>query len=357
MKKIAIILGTRPEIIKLSPLIEEFDRRKKSFSLIHTGQHYTQSMDKIFFDQLGLPSPDFNLKVGSGSHAEATAAMLVGIEKILAEIMPQTVIVEGDTNTVLAACLAAAKLNIPVSHVEAGLRSFDRKMPEEINRVVTDHLSTFLFAPTKMARENLVNEGISRKRIFVTGNTIVDVVRIHLKLLKQSFGPMAELLSKPFILLTLHRQENVDNPLRFRGVLKGVKLLSQESGVKVIYPMHPRSKKMCREYRITLPSEIHEIDPIDYFSFLSLESKARLILTDSGGVQEEACILQVPCVTLRDTTERPETLILGANVLSGARPEKILSAGRKQLDNRKHWSNPFGDGHAAKHIVDILAED
>jgi UDP-N-acetylglucosamine 2-epimerase (non-hydrolysing) len=260
-------------------------------------------MDKVFFEQLGLPEAKYNLDAGSGMHGEQTGKMLAGIEKVLLKEKPDVVLVQGDTNTVLAGALAGAKLHIKVGHVEAGLRSFDRRMPEEINRVMADHCSDYLFAPTERSRELLLKEGIGDEKIFVTGNTIVDAVFQNLKLAKNDVLKENGLKEKGYILVTAHREENVDAPERFREMLKGIDMVSKELDIPAIYPIHPRSRKMMEKFGFDLNGNIKLIEPLDYLNFLKLEAGARLVLTDSGGVQEEACILGVPCVTLRDNTE------------------------------------------------------
>jgi len=353
--KIAVILGTRPEIIKLSPIIERLEKGKYDYFILHSGQHYSHNMDEVFFTQLNLPRPKYNLKAGSGSHAEETAKILIGVEKILKAERPDVILVEGDTNTVLAGALAAVKLLIKVGHVEAGLRSFNREMPEEINRIITDHISDYLFAPTNKAKENLLREGINKRRIYVTGNTIVDAVLRNkdIALKKRDILKRLRLSKDSYFLVTVHRQENVDRKDRFSNILKGLELISKEFGFPIIYPIHPRAKRRMKEYGLR-PKEITIIDPLDYLNFLQLESNARLILTDSGGVQEEACILKVPCVTLRYDTERPETIEVNANVLAGIEPKNILKKVRLMLERKREWSNPFGDGKASERIIRIL---
>lgn len=355
-EKIAIILGTRPEIIKMSPVIKELEQRAMNYFVLHTGQHYSYFMDRIFFEQLELADADINLNVGSGSHAEQTANILTGVERILQKERPDVVLVEGDTNTVLAGALAAAKMNIQVGHVEAGLRSYDRRMPEEINRILTDHCSDYLFAPTEKAREILLGEGIPDERIFVTGNTIVDAVFQNLDIARRKADVLRVLNLKPknYFLVTVHRQENVDSKERLEGIIKGLELLEKEFDMPVLFPIHPRTKKMINLFDLK-GDGIEFINPVDYLSFLQLEANAKLLLTDSGGVQEEACILKVPCVTLRDNTERPETLEVGSNVLVGTTPEKMLKGVRSMLRKENSWENPFGDGKAGERIVEILA--
>jgi UDP-N-acetylglucosamine 2-epimerase (non-hydrolysing) len=353
--KISIILGTRPEIIKFSPIIRECEKRKLDYFILHTGQHYSYNMDKVFFEQLELPEARYNLDVGSGSHAQQTGKMLRGVEKVLVEEKPDVVLVEGDTNTVLAGALAAAKLGIKVGHVEAGLRSYDRDMPEETNRVLADHCSDLLFAPTENAKKILLSEGISEEKILVTGNTVVDAVQQNLKLAEKKASALNHLDLKKdgFFLATIHRQENVDSEERFRGILKGLEMVEQKFRLPVVYPIHPRARKQLTTFQIALEG-LTLIEPLDYLSFLQLESQAKLILTDSGGVQEETCILKVPCVTLRDNTERPETLEVGSNMLVGADSERIVKGAETMLNRERSWKNPFGDGKAGESIIKII---
>ena len=359
----AIVLGTRPEIIKMSPVIRACERRGEDFFLLHTGQHYSYEMDRVFFEELSLPAPAFNLDVGSGSHAVQTGAILAGTEKVLHEKKPDVVLVQGDTNTVLAAALAASKsyvrgggCAVQVGHVEAGLRSFDRRMPEEINRVLADHLSDYLFAPTDVAKQNLVNEGIGEGKIVVTGNTIVDAVRQNLAIAQKKTGTVRSLgLPKGgYFLVTLHRQENVDDKRRLAGILDGLSRISREHDLPMIFPVHPRTEKMIRTFGLKTGG-IRIIRPLGFLGFLQLESQARLVLTDSGGVQEETCILSVPCVTIRDSTERPETVDVGANIVAGFRPDQIAAAAGTMLERTRTWKNPFGDGKAGERIVSFLA--
>ncbi len=352
---LAIVLGTRPEIIKMSPVIRECERKDIEHFILHTGQHYSYNMDRVFFEQLRLPEARYNLEAGSGAHGEQTGRMMAGIEKVLLQEKPDAVLVQGDTNTVLASALAAAKLGIKVGHVEAGLRSYDRRMPEEINRVLADHSSDYLFAPTEKSKKILLQEGIPESRIFVTGNTIVDAVHQNLKIAKEK-NALEELDIEPkdYFLVTAHRQENVDDPVRFAGILKGLEKLIQEFNMNVIYPIHPRSRKRMQEFGIKTNGSIRLINPVDFLDFLQLESNARLVLTDSGGVQEETCILGVPCVTLRENTERPETVEVGSNILAGTEPGMILKCARDMLGKVNGWKNPFGDGRAGERIVKEL---
>ncbi|HLB69893.1 MAG TPA: UDP-N-acetylglucosamine 2-epimerase (non-hydrolyzing) [Candidatus Methanoperedens sp.] len=349
------MLGTRPEIIKLSPVVREYEKKCLDYFIIHTGQHYSYLMDRVFFEHLKLPEAKYNLEAGSGSHSEQTGKIMVGIEKVLMKERPDSVMVQGDTNSVLAGSLAAAKLNIRVAHVEAGLRSHDKRMPEEINRVLADHCSDYLFAPTEKSKNILLNEGIQEKRIFVTGNTIVDAIYQSLKLAdEKSTLSDLNLESKGYFLVTAHRQENVDDPVRFEGMIKGIEELGREFDIPAVFPIHPRSRKRIKEFGIMISEHIKLIEPVDFLDFLNLERNARLVLTDSGGVQEETCILGVPCVTLRENTERPETLEVGSNMLAGTDPAKIVECAKKMLTRDNGWKNPFGDGKAAERIVKVM---
>ena len=333
----------------MSPIIRELEKQQLNYFILHTGQHYSYNMDQVFFEQLKLPEPKYNLKVGSGTHAEETGKMLIGIEKILQKEKPDIVLVEGDTNTVIAGALAATKLLIKVGHVEAGLRSYDREMPEEINRILTDHISDHLFAPTQKAKENLLKEGIDKYKIFVTGNTVVDAVLQNIILAEEHADPPYS----EYFLVTLHRQENVDNPKRVQKIIKGLELVAEHFKVSIIYPIHPRTKKKLTQFNIQV-NKLKLVEPVDYLTFLKLLCNAKLVFTDSGGVQEEACILKVPCVTLRYNTERPETVDVGSNVLAGVEPESILEKATLMISKKRDWKNPFGSGKAAKKIVKII---
>jgi len=354
----------------MSPVIRELERKEENYFILHTGQHYSYNLDRVFFDQLRLPHTKYNLEVGSGSHSEQTGKILIGVENVLRQECPDIILVEGDTNSVFAAALAASKLHIKVGHVEAGLRSYDRRMPEEINRALTDHCSDYLFAPTEKAKAILRGEGIPDEKIFVTGNTVVDAVYQNLAIAKESsrlgsskFNVKPTVLNveprtlnlepRKYFLVTLHRQENVDDSARLASIVKGLDRLATEFHLPVIYPIHPRSRKMMTEFALE-PRNVTLIEPMDFIGFLQLESNARLILTDSGGVQEEACILNIPCVTLRDSTERPETIEVGANILAGASADRILQCVELMLGRERHWANPFGDGKAGKRIVKII---
>ena len=356
--KVSVILGTRPEIIKFSPIICEFERLGLDYFILHSGQHYSYNLDRVFFEQLRLPEAKYNLDVGSGSHGLQTGRMLIGIEDVLKRERPDVALVQGDTNTALAGALAAVKLQISVGHVEAGLRSYDRSMPEEINRLLADHCSDLLFAPTVKAKQILLGEGIPESRVYVTGNTVVDALYRNLRLAEKRSEVLNSLglEKRRFFLVTVHRQENVDDKERFSKILEGLKLVHERFGFPIVYPVHPRAAKRMREFNLK-PKGIRLIDPLDYLSFLLLESCARLVLTDSGGVQEETCILRVPCVTLRYNTERPETLEIGSNILAGVEPNVIVEKTEFMLKRRRDWPNPFGDGKAGIRITKILIDE
>ena len=347
--KIAIILGTRPEIIKLSPVIRECEKRNLDYFVIHSNQHYSANMDEIFLKELKLNKPKYSLGVGSGNHGNQTGKILIKIEDILLKEKPDIVIVQGDTNTVLGGALAATKLNIKVAHVEAGLRSYNRKMPEETNRTVTDHISNFLFCPTDVQKDILLKEGISEDKIFVVGNTIVDAVNQNIKLGDDKIIKKFNLDN--YFLVTAHRALNVDLKQNLSVLVDSLNSLAED--YNLVYPMHPRTKKMLEQFNLKLKN-VNVMEPVGYLDFLSLEKNANLILTDSGGVQEEACILGVPCVTLREDTERPETVDVGANMLAGIGSKNVVEAVKKMMENKTDWKNPLGEGNTSQKILDII---
>jgi UDP-N-acetylglucosamine 2-epimerase (non-hydrolysing) len=313
-------------------------------------------MDGVFFEELGLPKPDHDLEVGSGSQVYQIGAIVNGIAPLLEAERPDVLLVEGDTNSVLAAALAAHKLGIRVGHVEAGLRSYDRQMPEEINRILTDHVSDHLFAPTPRARDTLVREGVEASRIHVTGNTVVDELE-----LQRRRATRPEVLARfgvapdRFALATVHRVENVEHPDRLRGIFTGLAAAGRALGVPVLAALHPRTSAKLEGEALELDCAVRVIPPLGYLDFLALHAQAALMLTDSGGLQEEACCLHVPCVTLRDNTERPESVEVGANMLAGADPERIVEATLTMRSRPRDWPNPFGDGRSGPRIVEILS--
>jgi UDP-N-acetylglucosamine 2-epimerase (non-hydrolysing) len=353
--KPAIVVGTRPEIIKMAPVVRACRARGVPALLLHTGQHYSFELDGVFFAELGLPAPDVNLEVGSGTQVHQLASAMAGLEPVLTEHRPDVVLVEGDTNSVLAAAMAASRAGIAVGHVEAGLRSYDRRMPEELNRILTDHIADYLFAPTEKSRALLLGEGIPDARIAVTGNTVVDELLLQRERTRDPerlarFGVAAG----RFALATLHRAENVDDPERLRGCLRGLAAVAGALGIEVLAALHPRTQARVAATDPRLTDGLRVLPPLGYLDFLGLHAEAALMLTDSGGLQEEACCLGVPCVTLRDNTERPESVEAGANLLAGADPERIVACAREMLPRRGGWANPFGDGHAGERIVERL---
>jgi len=352
--KIAVILGTRPEIMKVSPIIRELEKRKIKHIVIHTGQHYSHNLDQIFFNDLKLKKPDYNIHVGSKSSPTQIGLMMIKMEKILREFNPDVVLVPGDTQTALGGALTARKLNMKIGHVEAGLRSYDESMPEEWNRRMIDHCSDYMFAPTNISRDILLGEGISKKRIFVTGNTIVDAVQQSTKIAELStILKKLNLISKQYVLVSIHRQENVSDTKKLKNLIKSLKIIQKEFSIPVIFPIHPRTKKAIKDLKIDLKN-ITVIEPIGYLDFLHLQKNSKLVLTDSGGIQEETTILKIPCVTLRHNTERPESVHVGANIIAGTSPEKILKCAKIMIKRKRNWRNPFGNGKTAKKIVDIL---
>jgi UDP-N-acetylglucosamine 2-epimerase (non-hydrolysing) len=356
MNKIGIILGTRPEIIKMCPIVYELIDKGMDYFIIHTGQHYSFELDKVFFKDLRLSKPRYNLEVGSGEQGEMTGKMLIAIEDVLQKEKPDCVLVQGDTNSVLAGALAATKLGIKIGHIEAGNRSYDRNMPEEINRVLVDHISDFLFVPTDKARGNLLKEGIDKAKIFIVGNTIVDAVLQNINIARKETLILEELKisEKEYSLLTLHRPSNVDNKDSLVRIFNAFERLSEMGVNNILFPIHPRTEKNITNFGLQLPKNIKKIKPVGYLDMLILMDAANIILTDSGGLQEEACVLKTPCVTLRYNTERPETIDVGSNLLVGDDVDKIVVGAKKMLAKKTNWSNPFGDGYSAEQIINIL---
>ncbi|WP_407391901.1 non-hydrolyzing UDP-N-acetylglucosamine 2-epimerase [Methanobrevibacter sp.] len=367
--KIATILGTRPEIIKMAPIIDEISKRDIDQIVLHTGQHYDEEMSDNFFRDLEIPTPDYNIHVGSGTHGKQTGLMMKGIEEVLLEEKPDIVLVQGDTNAVLAGALVASKLHIAIGHVEAGLRSFDMTMPEEVNRRAADVTSTMYFIPTEESAINLLAEGFSRKNMFITGNTVVDACFRHLEI-AQKRGFEEESLRNldidnmdNILTLTMHRAENVDIKERVINIIDALKELSD---MNIIFPIHPRTKHTLENFglfdELNDLEHVHIVKPIGYLDFLLLTSKSTLILTDSGGLQEEAITLNVPALTLRYNTERPETVTAGGNILVGSDKDAILENARKILtdeefaEKMKNAPNPYGRGDSAKSTVDAIEQ-
>jgi len=360
--KIVNVVGARPNLPKIAPLLREMQRRPEIEPiLVHTGQHYDEGLSDIFFRQMGIPAPQVNLGVGSGSHAVQTAEILKRIEPLLIEQSPELVLVVGDVNSTIAVSLAAVKLGIRIAHVEAGLRSFDRSMPEEINRVLTDALADYLFVTEQSAIENLLKEGRPREAIHFVGNVMIDSLQHFLPLAHNSLiGDDLALKTgaywRRFAMLTLHRPSNVDSIEKLRCLLRAIDSVAKE--VPVIFPVHPRTQHRLTQAAITHHPNISVIPPVGYLDFLCLLSKAMLVLTDSGGIQEETTALGVPCLTLRENTERPITVSQGTNLLVGTDPTRIVAAAKEVLAGRgKTGRVPLlWDGYAAERIVDILVK-
>jgi len=363
MKRINLmtVAGARPNFMKIAPLADEIGLRKEiGHFLVHTGQHYDTNLSHLFFEQLGIPEPDINLEVGSGSHAVQTAEIMKAFEPVLFEQQPDCVIVVGDVNSTIACTLVAVKLGVPVAHVEAGLRSFDRTMPEEINRVLTDRIADYLFVTEQSGMDNLAAEGVSEDKMFFTGNVMIDTLLKHLDKAK-TLDTMARfgVRHNEFGLVTLHRPSNVDNVSTLQGILDALARISQD--YDLILPLHPRTAASVDKFglrdKLNSIGRMKAIDPLGYLEFLNLMSNARFVLTDSGGIQEETTILGIPCFTLRENTERPVTITHGTNTLTGPEPARILEA-FSQLDAKPQpdCRPPLWDGKAAGRIVDILAE-
>ncbi|KXG08976.1 UDP-2,3-diacetamido-2,3-dideoxy-D-glucuronate 2-epimerase [Anoxybacillus sp. P3H1B] len=348
--KIVTVLGARPQFIKAAP-VSRVLREKHTEIIIHTGQHYDANMSDIFFEELNIPKPDYYLGVGSGSHGKQTGEMMIKIEEIVLKEQPDYVLVYGDTNSTLAGALVAAKLHIPVIHVEAGLRSFNKKMPEEINRIMTDHVSEFLLCPTDTAVKNLKNENITHNVINI-GDVMYDAVLYNQELATQKSTILSELglVEKTYHLITIHRAENTDDIQKMQNILAA---FSQIEDMK-IWPIHPRTKHKLETYGLDINAipNLKVVDPVGYLDMLMLESHAKKIITDSGGVQKEAYFMKVPCVTVREQTEWVETLETEANILVGTDVEKIVTAVKKEVC--PVYEDVFGDGKAAEKIVEAI---
>ena len=358
--KLLAVVGARPNFIKIAPIMREMKNSDHfACTLLHTGQHYDSKMNDIFFDQLQIPEPDFNLEVGSGTIPEQISKIINRFDPILKEQQPDAIIVVGDVNSTIACAMVAAYNNIPIIHIEAGLRSFDRNMPEEINRVLTDQISTLLFTTEPSAEENLINEGISKEKIHFVGNVMVDSLLQFLPVADKNADELFKKLKikdQEFALLTLHRPSNVDDLSALRAILSAIAELAQET--RVVFPMHPRVKKKVEYFNLDhLLKSIITVPPIPYLDTICLINHSKVVLTDSGGIQEETTMLGVPCLTLRKNTERPITIERGTNHLIGSNKQKILTETRRIFNTQKEpgKSRPkFWDGHAAKRIVDVL---
>jgi UDP-N-acetylglucosamine 2-epimerase (non-hydrolysing) len=357
--RVVVVAGARPNFMKIAPLVRELAARGRfDVCLVHTGQHYDPAMSDSFFRDLGIPEPDLNLGVGSGSHGAMTAQVLAEMEKVLEARRPDALVVVGDVNSTVAASLAASKLCIPVAHVEAGLRSFDRAMPEEINRLVTDVLSDWLFTTEPSGEENLRREGIPAEKIHFVGNVMIDTLQANLARAKE-LDTLARLELEPrgYAALTLHRPSNVDERDKLVALFEVLEEIHRE--IPVVFPVHPRTRAAIERLLGGRGPELRTLEPLGYLEFLRLMSEARFVLTDSGGIQEETTVLGVPCLTLRENTERPVTIHEGTNTLVGSDPATIRAEVRKILDGEAPSGRvPEGwDGRAAARIVDVLERD
>jgi len=345
------VVGARPNFMKVAPVLHALGTRKNvTQTLVHTGQHYDVKMSDVFFDQLGIPAPDINLAVGSGSHAKQTAEIMVRFEPVVLEQKPDLVLVYGDVNSTVAATLVCAKLGVRVGHVEAGLRSFDRTMPEEINRLVTDQLADLLFTPSEDGDENLRKEGVAVDKIFRVGNVMIDSL---VRLLPAAKKIERDDLPKRYALVTLHRPANVDDSAALKGILES--LLDVNRDLKVVFPAHPRTRQRIAEFGLN-PGQLLLLDPLPYIDFLAMQTHATVVITDSGGIQEETTYLGIPCLTVRENTERPITISLGTNVLVGRDRNKLGAELSKVLEGKakKGTVPPLWDGRTGERIADVI---
>ncbi len=354
--KIVAVVGARPNFMKIAPLMWEIGRHPGIDAyLVHTGQHYDQRMSKLFFEELNIPRPDIDLEVGSGSHAVQTAEVIKRFEPVVIEQRPDVVIVVGDVNSTIACALTAVKLGVPVAHIEAGLRSFDRSMPEEINRILTDAISRWLFVTERSGLENLKHEGVPDERVFFVGNVMIDTLLASRELSRRStILEDLGLTGGPYAVLTLHRPANVDDPAVLTGLVRAIERLQRE--LPIVFPVHPRTRKALDASGLAGMAGLRLVEPLGYLDFMKLVSEARLVLTDSGGIQEETTVLGVPCLTLRNNTERPVTVEQGTNTLVGLDPERIIAAGLRVLAEpaASRRVPELWDGRAAARIIDVL---
>ncbi len=366
MIKLLTIIGARPQIIKAAAISRAIRTKfadQVQEKILHTGQHYDENMSGVFFNELGIPEPDYNLHVGSGNHGEQTAKMISGIEKVLLSEHFDGIIVYGDTNSTLAAAVAAGKLHVPIYHVEAGLRSFNMAMPEEQNRIVCDHLSSILFAPTQTAVDNLAKEGMPNKnhRVVLSGDVMYDNALYFSEMAEaRAEGQIGKEIEKPFVLATIHRDNNTDDPKRLEAIIRALLTIADE-GRDIVLPLHPRTRKLLPQNlsadlyeRLTTHERIRLLPPASFFDILMLEKYAEVVMTDSGGVQKEAFFFETPCVILRPETEWVEIVEAGAGILADADYDRILAAYRELSGRKVPFPKLFGDGHAAERIVKEL---
>jgi UDP-N-acetylglucosamine 2-epimerase (non-hydrolysing) len=360
VKHILHVVGARPNYMKIAPIVREMAKFPHDFAqtLVHTGQHYDDNMSKLFFDELGMPRPDINLEVGSGSHAAQTAQVMIGFEPVIEQFKPDWILVPGDVNSTLACALVAVKLGTKVAHIEAGLRSFDRTMPEEINRLLTDQISDLFLTHSPEAEENLVREGIAPEKIHLVGNTMIDTLVRLMPLAEQRWPSLREEFGfDRFVLVTLHRPSNVDAAEGLKEIISALNEVSEQ--LPVMFPVHPRTRKRIAEHSIAVREKVRLTEPIGYVDFLALQAHSAAVITDSGGVQEETTFLGVPCLTIRNNTERPITIEQGTNQLVPRKSASIVATIHKAIAQPRatHPHHPeFWDGKAAERIVTLFRE-
>jgi UDP-N-acetylglucosamine 2-epimerase (non-hydrolysing) len=349
--KLIHIVGARPNFMKLAPLYNCLKKYNVVQYIIHTGQHYSNNMSDVFFSDLEIDTPHFNLNIGSGSHAEQVAKIMLAFEPIAQDLKPDVLVVYGDVNSTLATALVCVKMGIPIAHVEAGLRSFDREMPEEINRILTDRISSLLFTPSIDGNENLIKEGVDKDNIFLVGNIMIDTL---IKFLNKQSNWEHTATKNPFALVTLHRPSNVDNENTLKNMMAILAEISEQ--IPLLFPIHPRTKNKLQEYNITLAKNIYLTEPLGYIDFLHIMKKSKFIITDSGGVQEESSFLGIPCLTMRKNTERPITINLGTNVLVGDDFDLLKTYVSRILSNqfKQKQDIPLWDGKTSDRIAEIL---
>ena len=356
-----LIVGARPNFMKIAPVIREIEKRKASggsisYRLVHTGQHYDRNMSGSFFDDLGIPEPHINLNAGSGTQAEQTAGIMLGYEKVLTEKKSDLCIVVGDVTSTMACAIVAKKMLVPVAHIEGGIRSGDMTMPEEINRIVTDSITDYFFTTSETANENLRKTGVKDERIFFVGNTMIDTLLVSRpRFRKPAIWDDLRLKEKEYVVLTLHRPNNVDDPANLKHLLD--EIIKGASGLPVVFPVHPRTRKVMQGIDLADGSVLHMADPMGYLEFNYLVEKALVVITDSGGITEETTVMSVPCMTLRNSTERPETVTMGTNELLGTNPDAIAPAMQTLLSGnwKKGTIPPLWDGHTAERIIEIIS--
>lgn len=359
--KILHVVGARPNFMKVAPVIRALEKKKGIKQiLVHTGQHYDINMSDIFFQQLSIPTPDINLGVGSGTHAVQTAQIMVQLEPVLLDVRPDLVLVPGDVNSTVAAALVCAKLLIPLGHIEAGLRSFDRTMPEEINRLLTDQIAALLFTPSMDGNKNLMHEGIAKSKIYLVGNVMIDTL---VRLLPQAMAHWDDLRTslqiqeQKYCLVTLHRPSNVDESSMLLGIMETLEALSRD--IKVVFPLHPRTRQQIKTMGFDMDkTTLRIIEPLGYQDFLALQKHAKFVITDSGGIQEETTYMGIPCLTVRENTERPITVTLGTNILVGQKIERLKYETTRILNNDVKVGKipPYWDGKASERIANIVCD-